>query len=1156
MDFGGVRGLDGERWRELGAEDQDPAAPVGGHLADERSNGVEVRGHRQQRQPARERRRLERAAHRPDRQDDVLARVVDAAAIVFEHVPAAGADREAAGTCGDEDEEAVALGVRALAGEPGDRECSVAKGDDDVHVLAHRRRRELHQLLRRKGSTRDEADSAPSRMGELGGIGRRRSARDVGLSDEHDADRVELALLALEPREEHDGQELGEHGVLDAGARLLAREALAQHGNERRREDVRRRRADVRSFLIGRRIHAPSLCTGRTRHAHEPDGLRLAEAPSAMSLRPLARARRENPSPEPHGRLRAVRELDETLAVALAEAAPDGLVVVDERGHIVFVNVQAERMFGHARGELIGRSIELLFPERAKLRDSTSRPGFTATADVSPVAGGLGLSGRRSDGSEFPVDVSVSPVRTPAGLFLAASVRDATARRAVEQTLREAAEHFRVALDEAPIGMAFVALDGRFLRVNKALCRILRYTTEELGALTFQAIVHPADLDTHLALAAKLVRGGFRRYRHHERCLRKDGTVVDVAISGSIVRDVAGRALHFIAQVEDVGAAKRAREALERSEARLRNLFDQASDGIFVADLDGHYLDVNPAACAMLGYSREELAQKTVFDVILPEDRQRIARSKEQLLALGHTEVSEWTLRRRDGSLVPVEASMKVLSDGRWEGIARDISQRRRAEAALRASEDALNRAQSVGRIGSWEWELGRSELRRSRQFYALFGLTPRPEFERLGAFASYIHPDDRAEVTRVVNDALDAGRAFSLEHRIIRSDGEERVVRQQGEPVLVGGRPVRMVGTVLDITDLRRAEHDREASLRWFRAVFDQCPVGIILVRGTGGDKVEMNRQAELLLGRRIDRAALMQDLVLGADERPIAVDDLPGMRRGEHVEDVELFFRRPDGHLVPVLASAAPLLDSTGAIDGAVVAIQDVTVPRQLERLRAEWSSIVAHDLRQPLNAVSLSSQLLLRSTKNDPQLRGLTERILASSKRLDRMIRDLMDLSRLEAARLDLAREPVDLLCLVQASIAEVALDATSPQVMLRGGGDLPRVLGDADRLMQVMANLLSNAIKYGRAGAPIVVDIGSRASEVEIAVTNEGEGISPASLPRLFQRFERAEHAGQSAVKGVGLGLHIARGLVEAHGGHLVVESTPGATTTFRFTLPLA
>ncbi len=282
--------------------------------------------------------------------------------------------------------------------------------------------------------------------------------------------------------------------------------------------------------------------------------------------------------------------------------------------------------------------------------------------------------------------------------------------------------------------------------------------------------------------------------------------------------------------------------------------------------------------------------------------------------------------------------------------------------------------------------------MHRSKQLYELFTRAPPGARATAGFFAERVPADERAEVQRVVDEAIRARRAYSIEHRIVRSDGEERIVRQQGEPILEDGRAVRMVGTLLDITDLRRAEHEREASLRRFRAVFEQCPVGMVLAHREGG-RVELNRHAEALLGQPVERAGQFPDIVLGLDERPIAVDDLPSnrARRGEHVEGVELLFRQPSGRLVPVLVNAAPLLDSTGAIDGAVVAIQDITAPRQLERLRAEWSSIVAHDLRQPLNVISLSCQLLLRGIKDEPRLRAIAERAIANTKRMNRMILD---------------------------------------------------------------------------------------------------------------------------------------------------------------------
>lgn len=162
---------------------------------------------------------------------------------------------------------------------------------------------------------------------------------------------------------------------------------------------------------------------------------------------------------------------------------------------------------------------------------------------------------------------------------------------------------------------------------------------------------------------------------------------------------------------------------------------------------------------------------------------------------------------------------------------------------------------------------------------------------------------------------------------------------------------------------------------------------------------------------------------------------------------------------------------------------------------------------------------------------------------------MIQDLLDFSRIEARQLTIVRQDVDLAALVRACIDSLTPEAPGRPLELRAHGPIEHVQADPDRLAQVMDNLLTNALKYGEPGTPITVDIQPRTGCVEVSVTNEGRGIAPNQQPRLFQRFQRID-----ARKGVGLGLYIARKLVEAHGGSIGVESRPGATTTFHFTIP--
>jgi signal transduction histidine kinase len=343
---------------------------------------------------------------------------------------------------------------------------------------------------------------------------------------------------------------------------------------------------------------------------------------------------------------------------------------------------------------------------------------------------------------------------------------------------------------------------------------------------------------------------------------------------------------------------------------------------------------------------------------------------------------------------------------------------------------------------------------------------------------------------------------------------------------------------------------------------VLNQCPVGIVLARGARGEHLELNARAQLLVGRPIDHVGQFPELLLTPDERPVVeVDDPTGRAlRGECLESTEFLLRQADGSPTPVSISGAPILDAGGAIQGAIVAFQDISAAKQLERLRAEWSSIVAHDLRQPLSSIALQASRIVHSLARAPDgpaavaLQAATM-IGRAAARLNRMIADLLDLSQLEARRVVLSRVPTDLVALLRTVLEPLGLRERAPPFQVHVAGVIPRVTVDPDRIAQVMENLLSNAMKYGAAGRPIVVEIGVAADRVGVAVMNEGPGIAPEDLPRLFCRFTRTEGATRLGVKGVGLGLYISRELVTAHGGEITAESVPGGWTTFRFTIPI-
>jgi PAS domain S-box-containing protein len=265
----------------------------------------------------------------------------------------------------------------------------------------------------------------------------------------------------------------------------------------------------------------------------------------------------------------------------------------------------------------------------------------------------------------------------------------------------------------------------------------------------------------------------------------------------------------------DISDTKRARDEAEAGRHKLQQakeaiatLVEQAPDGIFLADLDGRYTDVNSAGCHMLGYAREEIIGKTILDLI-PADRVAQLESEKQQLLSGRVVASEWTLRRKDGTYLPVEVRARILPGGRWQGFVRDISLRKQLEQALRSSVSDLDRAQAVAKVGSWRLDLRRNELTWSAENYRIFGV-PRGTRMTYEAFLACVHPDDRAYVDLEWKAAL-RGKPYDVEHRLL-ANGTTTWVREKAQLEFdEQGALLGAIGVSQDISD--RKQHEQELS-------------------------------------------------------------------------------------------------------------------------------------------------------------------------------------------------------------------------------------------------------------------------------------------------------------------------------------------------------
>lgn len=239
---------------------------------------------------------------------------------------------------------------------------------------------------------------------------------------------------------------------------------------------------------------------------------------------------------------------------------------------------------------------------------------------------------------------------------------------------------------------------------------------------------------------------------------------------------------------------------------RSESLIEQASEGIFVADLSGRYVYVNSAGAKMLGYSRDEIIGKTIIDLIPPDEVPKLRESKHAL-DTGAVHVAEWHLRRKDGSYLEVEVSAKIFPDGRWQGFVRDVSDRKRLERALQQAVADLNRAQAVAHVGSWQLDVRRNRLTWSAEAHRIYGL-PLGRPLTYEVFLSCVHPDDLDFVDHAWSGAL-LGEPYHIEHRIIAGGRVKWVVEHAEVQFDATGEAMTGIGTVQDVTDRKQVEDE-----------------------------------------------------------------------------------------------------------------------------------------------------------------------------------------------------------------------------------------------------------------------------------------------------------------------------------------------------------
>ena len=357
------------------------------------------------------------------------------------------------------------------------------------------------------------------------------------------------------------------------------------------------------------------------------------------------------------------------------------------------------------------------------------------------------------------------------------------------------------------------------------------------------------------------------------------------------------------------------------------------------------------------------------------------------------------------------------------------------------------------------------------------------------------------------------------------------------------------------------RAEQRARADLE---ALVETSPVGVVVFDAKSGHPVSLNREARRIVETlRTPGHPLEQILEVltcrRADGREVSLGEFPLAQQlgaAETVRAEEVVLSVADGRSVRTLINATPIHAADGAVESVVVTMQDLAPLDEIERMRTEFLSLVSHELRAPLTSIKGSTTTLLEDSALDPaELREFHRLIAEQADRMHGLVRDLLDMGRIETGTLSVVPEPSEVVELVEQARSTFLGGGGRHGIVIDLPAALPRVMADRRRIVQVLNNLLANAARYAPESSPIRIAAAGEGAQVSVSVADEGSGVPPELLPRLFDKHASARDGG--AAEGYGLGLAICKGLVEAHGGRIRAGSAgAGRGTTVTFTIPVA
>ncbi|GHO60321.1 PAS domain-containing protein [Ktedonobacter robiniae] len=726
---------------------------------------------------------------------------------------------------------------------------------------------------------------------------------------------------------------------------------------------------------------------------------------------------------------------------------------------------------------------------------------------------------------------------------------------------KQAEEELRVLVDAIPQHVWIMRSDGSAEYGNKRWADYTTMTPQQYQVCGWLQAIHPDDRQRVLEGWQSAVQAG-KPYEGEQRL--RDGTTGEYRwflARAMPVRDETGQIIKWFGTSTDIEEKKQAEQQLKESRESLHVLAETVPQLVWVRRPDGLHEYVNQRWGDYTGLTLEHMQSDhwAHLQFIHPDDHESnrahwhhaldtgIMYEHEERLRNGQTGEYRWFLTR--GVPMRDEAGQIV----KWFGTCTDIEDQKRIEERIKESEERFRvLAETVPQL-VWTIQPDGTAMYFNQRYYNYTGASPE---QALGhGWSQFLHPDDSEQVLALRRHLLATGEPYEIEYRLRDGKtGNYRWFLARAMPMHdEAGQIVKWFGTSTDIEDQKRIEEILRQSQERVNALMKSKLIGITITEGE--QIVDANDTFLRMTGYTCEdlRAGRMNLMHMTAPE------DLARTRQAhqelavqQSMTPYEKEYVCQDGSRLPVLVCGVIFQHSPLQ---AINFVLDNSARKELEQRKDDFINMASHELKTPLTTLKMQTQLVRKRLEKQThhEAAALLSRVEGPVKQLERLVGELLDVSKIQAGRLEYIRETVDLDALLH-EVADTMQQLSPTHTIVVRGATSCTLVGDKDRLRQVFTNLLSNAIKYSPGAETLEMDLSASPETVTIRVRDHGLGIPREQCDKIFDRFYRVTDLSRRAIPGLGMGLYIVAEIVKAHGGTITVDSVVGKGSTFTVTLP--